>query len=101
MVTKALIALPMRRSLVLTNETARHPFRASLPTHVFEVVEEPSPQHEPEVRAAMNARGETVDQTVDVFEEAAREWWRLTRSDVRGFVSTYLAVFLAVLVFII
>jgi len=24
----------MRRSLVLTNETARHPFRASLPPHV-------------------------------------------------------------------
>ncbi|BBC73608.1 conserved hypothetical protein [Altererythrobacter sp. B11] len=26
----------MRRSLVLTTETARHPFRASLPPHVFE-----------------------------------------------------------------
>jgi hypothetical protein len=27
----------MRRSLVLTDETARHPFRASLPPHVCEV----------------------------------------------------------------
>ena len=27
----------MRRSLVLTDETARHPFRASLPPHVREV----------------------------------------------------------------
>ena len=26
----------MRRSLVLTDESARHPFRASLPPHVFE-----------------------------------------------------------------
>jgi len=25
----------MRRSLVLTNEQARHPFRRSLPAHVF------------------------------------------------------------------
>jgi hypothetical protein len=27
----------MRRSLVLTNEAARHPFRASLPPHALEV----------------------------------------------------------------
>jgi hypothetical protein len=27
----------MRRSLVLTDEAARHPFRASLPPHVCEV----------------------------------------------------------------
>lgn len=33
-----------RRSLVLTNESARHPFRASLPPHVFIV-----PRVEPEV----------------------------------------------------
>ncbi|OYX06849.1 MAG: hypothetical protein B7Z08_13405 [Sphingomonadales bacterium 32-68-7] len=25
----------MRRSLVMTDDTARHPFRASLPAHVF------------------------------------------------------------------
>ncbi len=27
----------MRRSLVLTQEAARHPFRASLPPHVFDM----------------------------------------------------------------
>lgn len=32
----------MRRSLVLTTESSRHPFRASLPPHVF--VAEPAPQ---------------------------------------------------------
>lgn len=37
-----------RRSLVLTNESARHPFRASLPPHVFVV-----PKMEAEVEAAM------------------------------------------------
>ena len=63
----------MRRSLVLTDETARHPFRASLPPHVRTV--EPS-----------GARAEV---------------WRLTRDDMRGFASTYVAVFAAVLVFIL
>lgn len=28
----------MRRSLVLTNEAARHPFRQRLPRHVFKMV---------------------------------------------------------------
>ena len=37
-----------RRSLVLTTESARHPFRASLPPHVFVV-----PKVEAEVEAAM------------------------------------------------
>jgi hypothetical protein len=31
----------MRRSLVLTTESARHPFRASLPPHVFEAAAPP------------------------------------------------------------
>jgi len=88
----------MRRSLVLSTESARHPFRASLPAHVFETAEH-GPQHEPEVLAAMNA-GEARSDTIWA-KDAKLEWWRLTRSDVRGFVSTYLAVFLAVLVFII
>lgn len=97
MVTKALMGFSMRRSLVLSNEKARHPFRASLPMHVFEPLAG-SPQHEPEVLAAMNGKDAPSH---DIWAKDAKlDWWRLTRSDVRGFVSTYLAVFLAVLVFI-
>ena len=67
-----------RRSLVLTNEAARHPFRASLAPHVTRV------------------------DAVDAEEEAAPEgFWTLTRDDVRGFATTYFAVFAAVLVFIL
>lgn len=62
----------MRRSLVLTDETARHPFRASLPPHV-------------------RSRE---------YEAPAEVLWRLTTEDVRGFVSVYLATFAAALVFI-
>ncbi|MHA7818801.1 MAG: hypothetical protein ACX930_04030 [Erythrobacter sp.] len=61
-----------RRGLVLTDERARHPFRASLP---------------PSVR----------DELHDIPAESL---WRLTADDVRGFASTYFAVFAAVLVFI-
>jgi hypothetical protein len=62
----------MRRSLVLTDEAARHPFRASLPAHVRS----------------------------NEYENPAESLWRLTQEDVRGFATTYLAVFAAVLVFI-
>ena len=34
----------MRRALVLTSESARHPFRASLPPHVFARMGEVEPQ---------------------------------------------------------
>lgn len=61
-----------RRGLVLSDERARHPFRASLP---------------PRVR----------DELHDIPAESL---WRLTADDVRGFASTYFAVFAAVLVFI-
>jgi hypothetical protein len=83
----------MRRALVLTSESSGHSFRASLPAHVFEPIvdEEPcAPDFEPEVLAAMHAEAENKAKS-----------WRLTRSDVRGVVSTYLATFLAVLVFIL
>ena len=63
----------MRRSLVLTDETSRHPFRASLPPHV---------------------RASTFDIPVESL-------WRLTAEDVRGFASTYVATTAAVLAFII
>ena len=61
-----------RRGLVLTDEGARHPFRASLPPHI---------RH-------------------DLHDIPAESLWRLTAQDVRGFASTYVATFAAVLVFI-
>lgn len=62
----------MRRSLVLTDEQARHPFRAALPPHV--------------------CRGGTV--------AVQRPAWALTRDDVHGFVGAYFASLAAVAVFI-
>jgi hypothetical protein len=68
----------MRRSLVLSDEAARHPFRASLPPHV---------------------RALTVEDQVQ-----ARVPWRvrlgLEAQDVRGFLMTYCACLLAVTTFI-
>lgn len=64
----------MRRALVLTNESARHWFRASLP------------QRRPSF-ADVPATG-SVD-------------WRLTAQDVRGMATTYFATFAAVFAFII
>lgn len=66
-----------RRALVLTDETARHPFRASLPQHVTAVAAAPQGHESP-----------------------AQTFWQLTRDDVRGFASVYFATFAAVLVFI-
>jgi hypothetical protein len=63
----------MRRALVLTDESARHPFRASLPQRL---------RREPV----------SVVRTTD---------WRLTTSDMRGFATVYFASFAAVLAFII
>lgn len=63
----------MRRSLVLTDEQSRHPFRSTLPAHVRS----------------------------DEYANPAECLWRLTKEDVRGFASTYVAVFAAVLVFLI
>ena len=63
----------MRRSLVLTDESARHPFRASLPPHVKR----------------------------DLHDIPAESLWNLTKADVRGVVSTYVATTAAVLVFIL
>lgn len=66
----------MRRALVLTNEAARHPFRASLPPCVLE-------------------RAGEVEQAVP---------WRqrlgLTRADVQMLASTYCAGFVATIAFI-
>ena len=62
----------MRRALVLTDETARHPFRASLPPHVCEM--------------RVEARVPWRDQL-----------WR----DMRGFAQAYCACFAAVTAFIV
>jgi hypothetical protein len=63
----------MRRSLVLTDEQARHPMRASLPPHV---------------RGGNRVR---VDRPSRV----------ITRDDVHGFAGAYFACLAAVAVFII
>ncbi len=62
----------MRRALVLTDESARHVFRASLPPHI---------------RAERVSARRITD-------------WRLSASDVKGFATVYLASFAAVLAFI-
>jgi hypothetical protein len=64
---------PRRRSLVLTDESARHPFRAVLPPHIKR----------------------------DLIPIPAESLWRLTMADVRGFASVYVAATAAILVFII
>ncbi len=64
----------MRRALVLTNESARHWFRASLPQRRLAFADVP-------------ASG-TID-------------WRLTAADVRGMATTYFATLAAVLAFIV
>ncbi len=61
-----------RRSLVTTDETARHPFLALIPPHV---------RH----------GGEPI---------VARPAWKLTASDVTGFLAAYVATLTAALVFI-
>lgn len=63
----------MRRTLVLTDESASHPFLRLLPPHV---------RHGPPAES-----GET-------------DRWRISRDDVRGFATVYFAVFAAALVFI-
>jgi hypothetical protein len=62
----------MRRSLVLTTEAARHPFRASLPPHAL-----------------------TGADPIDPVRQ-----WRLTAGDVRGFVSAYCASLVVVAILI-
>lgn len=61
-----------RRSLVITDESARHPFLASLPPHV---------------RSAAQPM-------------ALRRGWRLEARDWRDFLAAYCASFVAVMMFI-
>lgn len=62
----------MRRSLVLTDDASRHPFLASLPPHIRMGVEPIRP----------------------------RSKWYISRADIRGFFSAYVASVTAVMVFI-
>jgi len=63
----------MRRSLVLTDESARHWFRRLLPPHV----------------------------KAELIPIPAESLWRLTMADMRGVASTYVAATAAVLAFIL
>ncbi|MEM9501147.1 MAG: hypothetical protein AAF941_04810 [Pseudomonadota bacterium] len=60
-----------RRALVLTDEEAQHPFRSNLPPYV----------------------------KADLHDIPAESLWALTRDDVRGFASTYVAATAAILAF--
>ncbi|MEM6856502.1 MAG: hypothetical protein AAF559_01405 [Pseudomonadota bacterium] len=62
-----------RRGLVLTDESARHRFRATLPPHV----------------------------KADLYDIPAEGLWRLTMDDVRGFASVYVAATAGILAFIL
>ena len=64
---------PFRRGLVLTDESARHRFRAMLPPHVKR----------------------------DLHDIPAEALWRLTMDDVRGFASVYVAATAGILAFIL
>ncbi len=74
--------------------TARHPFRASLPTHALREL----PKLEPEVLAAMR-RAEERFREVDI-RPAPVKLQRITMQDVRDFLIAYCACFMAVIAFI-
>lgn len=63
----------MRRSLVLTNESARHPLRSLIP-----MVKRPG-----------------------FLPNVKRATWDITKDDVRGFANAYFATFAAVMVFLL
>ena len=67
----------MRRALVLTDEAARHPFRATLPPHVCKQLVDAGPAND-------NA-----------------SIWRMTASDARGVATVYFATLAATLAFIL
>ncbi|SFG41726.1 hypothetical protein SAMN05518801_12419 [Novosphingobium sp. CF614] len=69
-----------RRALVLTQEGAGHPFRRSLPPHVF-------------------TQPLGIDMEAEANARAARRWWA-SGGDWRGFLAAYCASFVAVSIFI-
>lgn len=87
----------MNRSRALASAaygTTRHPFRASLPTHVLREL----PKLEPEVMAAMR-RAEERLREVEV-RSAPVNLKRISMQDLRDFLIAYCACFMAVMVFI-
>jgi hypothetical protein len=66
--------LSNRRALVLTTEGARHPFRQSLPPHVFVPLADEEP--------------------------ASRTMWQALADDWKSVFSTYCAAFVAVTLFV-
>lgn len=78
----------MRRSLVLTNETARNPFRASLPPHVCQLQAD---DLEPRIPWRMRLGRMQLDLGADLDFGA---------DDVRSFLASYCACLIAVSLFI-
>lgn len=88
----------MNRSLNLAHAaygTARHPFRASLPTHVLREL----PKLEPEVLSAMR-RAEERLREADIRSETVN-LKRITMQDLRDFLIAYCACFMAIMAFIV
>ncbi len=75
----------MRRSLALTDETARHPFLAGLPPHVRHAV----PDEEEEGEGAKPG-----------LQAVIGRLWRVSSGDVRDFLMAYCACFMAASLFI-
>lgn len=71
----------MRRALVLTDETARHPFRASLPPLVRQPVQGQPVRHWPSLRLDLSLSAGQIQ-------------------DVKDFLLAYCACFIAVSLFI-
>lgn len=68
-----------RRALVLTTESARHPFRQSLPPHVFDT-------------GALDAKAEDAGETTEIKAETVLTWapdWR----DAKFFFQSFIAFF--------
>lgn len=80
----------MRRSLVLTDESRRHPFRASLPRHVFETDSFDS-----------YARASEAAESGVGADRNKRSSWRLDLADARQFLLAYGAFFFAASLYIV
>ncbi|WDF73594.1 hypothetical protein [Novosphingobium sp. KACC 22771] len=93
----------MRRSLVLGDESAHHPFRQTLPPHVR--VDRPvaSPGHEAQAHKALAADWlkRHAQAAPHLVVARARHWRRgLTMQNLREFLLAYCACFVAVMAFI-
>ena len=80
----------MRKTLVLTSEHARHPFRRTLPAHMLRAM----PTLEPEVIAAQ-ARAEARLSALEGLRSADVHAGSITRQDGKDFLLAFLAGFVA------